>query len=88
MIDGFSNATQYGGLTKFGRRVIQEMNRLGMMVDISHTSHQTQLDALDETKASLIFSHSSVYGVCNHTRNVRDDVLFKLVINIKAFNYF
>ncbi len=78
-IDQQPNAAQYGGLTQFGRKVIQEMNRLGMMVDLAHTSYQTQLDALNETKAPLIISHSSIYTLCNSTRNVRDDVLLKLV---------
>jgi len=51
------------------------MNRLGMIIDLSHVSYQTMLDALDETKAPVMFSHSSVYAICNQTRNVRDNVL-------------
>jgi microsomal dipeptidase-like Zn-dependent dipeptidase len=78
-----ANAAKLGGLSKFGRKVIQEMNRLGMMVDLSHTSYRTQLDALDESKAPVIFSHSSVTAVCNITRNTRDDVLVKLVNSLK-----
>ena len=81
LIDRYPNASLYGGLTKFGRSVVQEMNRLGMIVDLSHVSHQTMLDALEETKAPVMFSHSSVYSLCNHTRNVRDDVLLKLKSN-------
>ena len=93
LIDRFPNASSYGGLTTFGRKVIQEMNRLGMIVDLSHVSHQTMLDALDETKAPVMFSHSSVYSICNHTRNVRDYVLLKLkanngVIMINFYNFF
>lgn len=93
LIDRFPNATLYGGLTSFGRTVIQEMNRLGMIVDLSHVSHQTMLDALDESKAPVMYSHSSVYALCNHTRNVRDDVLLKLkanngVIMINFYNGF
>ncbi len=53
-----------------------------MMVDISHTSYQTQLDALNQSNAPVIFSHSSVYDICNHTRNVRNDVL-QLLVNKK-----
>lgn len=61
--------------------MIQEMNRLGMMVDLSHVSRQTMLDALKESKAPVIFSHSSSYSICNNTRNPMDDVLLKLVNN-------
>ncbi|CAF0784089.1 unnamed protein product [Brachionus calyciflorus] len=80
-VDRLPNSTDYGGLTDFGRKVIQEMNRLGMIVDLSHVSYQTMLDALDESKAPVMFSHSSVYSLCNHVRNVRDDVLLKLKAN-------
>ncbi len=55
------------------------MNRLGMIVDISHVSYKTMLDVFEITKSPVMFSHSNVYNLCNHTRNVRDDVLLKLV---------
>ncbi|XP_055386282.1 uncharacterized protein LOC129615209 [Condylostylus longicornis] len=61
--------------------IIREMNRLGMIVDLSHVSTGTMRDALSTTEAPVIFSHSSAYELCNSSRNVKDDVLLSLAKN-------
>ncbi|MEW6126183.1 MAG: dipeptidase [Acidobacteriota bacterium] len=87
------NVKHHDGLNTFGREVVREMNRLGMMVDISHVADKTFYDVIETTKAPVIASHSSCRALANHTRNMTDDMLKALaknggVIMINFYNGF
>ncbi|RHZ60677.1 hypothetical protein CDV55_106771 [Aspergillus turcosus] len=71
----------HAGLSSKGERLIREMNRMGMMIDLSHTSHKVQTQALRLSRAPVIYSHSSIYSLCAHARNVTDENLALLQRN-------
>ncbi len=79
--DAHHDEPRNNGLSDFGKDVVREMNRLGMLVDISHVSAKTMADALDVSTAPIIFSHSGARGLNDHTRNVPDDILKRLPKN-------
>jgi membrane dipeptidase len=79
--DAATDEPQHGGLTAFGREVVREMNRLGMLVDLSHVAPSTMAAALDIAEAPVVFSHSSAFAVNPHPRNVPDEILRRVPAN-------
>lgn len=79
--DAAGDERVHGGLTEFGRKVVREMNWLGMLVDISHVTAEVMADVVDVSRAPVIFSHSSARAVADHTRNVPDDILRRMPEN-------
>jgi membrane dipeptidase len=79
--DSATDEPAAGGLTAFGREVVREMQRLGMLVDLSHVAATTMAAALDTAQAPVIFSHSSALAICDHPRNVPDEILARLPAN-------
>lgn len=73
--DSATDAPKHDGLTSFGKDVIRRMNRLGMVVDLAHVSHKVMHDVLDVSAAPVVWSHSNAFSLCDHPRNVPDDVL-------------
>jgi membrane dipeptidase len=79
--DSSTDSTEFNGLSDFGVQVVKEMNRLGMMVDVSHISDSSFYDVLKVSEVPVIASHSSSRAICNHPRNLTDDMLIKLAEN-------
>jgi membrane dipeptidase len=80
-VDSATDAPRHNGLSAFGKAVVRELNRLGMMVDCAHVSTKSMHDVLDTSSAPIVFSHSNARALCDHPRNVPDDVLDRLPAN-------
>ncbi len=79
--DGSDDTPKYNGISDLGKEMVKEMNRLGIIIDLSHISSKAMYDILDITTSPVIFSHSNVKSLCNVNRNVPDDVLLRLKQN-------
>src|SRR4029077_17554360 len=91
--DGARGEKRHNGLTDFGKDVVREMNRLGMLVDVSHVSDKTMSDALDVSKAPIFASHSSARALSNVPRNIPDDLLRRIgkndgVVQVNFYSLF
>ena len=84
--DASTDSARNDGLSEFGRDVVQEMNRLGMVVDVSHVSDKTFWDVIEVTKQPLMASHSSAWALCQHPRNMKDDMLKAVASNDGVVN--
>ena len=80
-VDSATDAPRHGGLAPFGREVIAECNRLGILVDLAHTSHDVQMQALDIAAAPVAITHTNAFALVDHPRNVRDEVLARISAN-------
>jgi membrane dipeptidase len=80
-VDSATDAPRHGGLTAFGRAVVRELNRLGIIVDCAHVSADVMHQVLDISTAPIVFSHSNARALCDHPRNVPDDVLARVKAN-------
>jgi len=88
--DSSTDVARWGGLNDFGRQVVREMNRIGMLVDVSHVSEDTVMDVLEVTTKPVIASHSSCLALCNHPRNLSDKALKAIAQNggVVGINFF
>lgn len=80
-VDSATDAPRSGGLSPFGRLVVGELNRLGMLVDLAHVAPSVMRQVLDVSRAPVVFSHSNALALCSHPRNVPDDVLDRMRAN-------